>query len=69
MEFGRWQTVLRRIVEENEKLPDAKKRLFDGVNFDTYGEDYDDLREFHELLPKIMRRAWGVHVLQRPGAG
>lgn len=60
VEFGRWQTVLRRIVEENEKLPDGKKRLFDGVNFDTYGEDYDDLREFHELLPKIMRRG-GVY--------
>lgn len=61
VEFGRWQTVLEGIIKSNEALeggnanPDA--RLFDGVFFDTYGEDYDDLREFHELLPKIMR--WG----------
>ena len=55
VEFGRWQEVLDRIIRENESLPDGEKRLFDGVNFDTYGEDYDDLREFHALLPKIMR--------------
>ena len=59
VEFGRWQQVLTRIIEHNESLEGGVKnpaaRLFDGVFFDTYGEDYDDLREFHEMLPKIMR--------------
>ena len=33
--------------------------LLHGVFFDTYGEDYDDLRDFHALLPKIMRQGQG----------
>jgi protein arginine N-methyltransferase 2 len=59
VEFGRWQTVLRNVVDANEKLPggarDENARLFDGVFFDTYGEEWEDMREFHAFLPKIMR--------------
>ncbi|KAI8976817.1 S-adenosyl-L-methionine-dependent methyltransferase [Pilobolus umbonatus] len=41
--FGRWQDMVSQI--------DIK---FDGVFFDTYGEFYDDLRAFHECVPKIL---------------
>jgi len=51
VEFGRWQDVLKRIVDHNDTLEGGREnpaaRLFDGIFFDTYGEDYDDLREFH----------------------
>ena len=63
VEFGRWQDVLRTIIDENEKIEKANERnknnkplrLFDGVFFDTYGEEWDDMREFHGMLPKIMK--------------
>lgn len=59
VEFGRWQDVLRDIIAANEKLPggrsNPKARLFDGVFYDTYGEEYDDMRELHEFLPMILR--------------
>jgi ankyrin repeat protein len=61
VEFGRWQDVLAKIVSENEEITantsgkSKEPRLFDGVFFDTYGEDWDDMREFHALLPKIMK--------------
>ena len=64
VEFGRWQDVVDAIITENDALPGGRTnpdaRLFDGVFFDTYGEDYDDLRDFHALLPKIMRKG-GVY--------
>ena len=59
VEYGRWQSVLRAIADANDALPggvrDENARLFDGVFFDTYGEEWDDMREFHALLPRIMR--------------
>ena len=57
--FGRWQDVLRPIAEANDRLPggaaDPRAIAFDGVFFDTYGEAYEDMRAFHELLPRIVR--------------
>ena len=47
VEFGRWQDVLPRLVEEGRK--------FDAIYFDTYGEEYDDMRRFHAFLPKLLR--------------
>ncbi|GBF88061.1 arginine N-methyltransferase [Raphidocelis subcapitata] len=44
--FGRWQDV----------LPQLLARSFDGVFFDTYGEYYEELHEFHSHLPKLMAR-------------
>lgn len=41
--FGRWQ----------DKLDDIGV-TFDGVFFDTYAEDDQDLRDFHERLPEIL---------------
>ena len=43
--FGRWQDV----------LAEGCGLEFDGIFFDTYGEYYQDLREFHQLLPRILR--------------
>ena len=41
--FGRWQDVI------------AQLGPFDGVFFDTYGEYYEDMRDFHEALPTLLR--------------
>jgi len=43
--FGRWQDVLPGL-----------DRQFDGIMTDTFGEYYDDLREFHQLLPQLLNR-------------
>ena len=40
---GRWQ----------DALPQLKQ--YDGIFFDTFGEDYEDLREFHGILSKLLR--------------
>ncbi|KAD5507891.1 hypothetical protein R6Q59_031401 [Mikania micrantha] len=41
--FGRWQDVLPQL------------EAYDGIFFDTYGEYYDDLREFHHHLPALLK--------------
>eukprot|EP00033_Pygsuia_biforma_P001880 GCRY01002101.1.p1 GENE.GCRY01002101.1~~GCRY01002101.1.p1 ORF type:complete len:379 (+),score=75.38 GCRY01002101.1:165-1301(+) len=41
--FGRWQDVIHSLGP------------FDGVFFDTYGEFYEDMIDFHEVLPTIMK--------------
>ncbi|XP_020211185.1 protein arginine N-methyltransferase 2 [Cajanus cajan] len=41
--FGRWQDVLSQL------------QTYDGIFFDTYGEYYDDLREFHQHLPTLLK--------------
>ncbi|GIL60427.1 hypothetical protein Vafri_15020 [Volvox africanus] len=44
---GRWQDVLP------ELLADAP---YDGIFFDTYGEYYEEMREFHVHLPHLLAR-------------
>ncbi|XP_071716933.1 protein arginine N-methyltransferase 2-like [Rutidosis leptorrhynchoides] len=41
--FGRWQDVLNQLDS------------YDGIFFDTYGEYYEDLREFHQHLPLLLK--------------
>lgn len=41
--FGRWQDVL------------PKLGVYDGIFFDTYGEHYQDLKEFHNFLPQLLK--------------
>ncbi|XP_042376052.1 protein arginine N-methyltransferase 2-like [Zingiber officinale] len=41
--FGRWQDVLPQLES------------YDGIFFDTYGEYYEDLRQFHQHLPKLLK--------------
>ncbi len=40
--FGRWQDVQDQL------------QVYDGIFFDTFGEYYDDLKEFHDMLPNIL---------------
>ncbi|KAH6589118.1 hypothetical protein BASA50_010284 [Batrachochytrium salamandrivorans] len=47
--FGRWQDVL------------ADLETYDGIFFDTFGEYYDDLRDFHQVLPNHLREETGVY--------
>ncbi|KAI9205620.1 S-adenosyl-L-methionine-dependent methyltransferase, partial [Polychytrium aggregatum] len=42
--FGRWQDVVPQL------------ETYDGIFFDTFGEYYADLKEFHEVLPNILRQ-------------
>ncbi|XP_052201174.1 protein arginine N-methyltransferase 2 isoform X2 [Diospyros lotus] len=41
--FGRWQDVLPQL------------KSYDGIFFDTYGEYYEDMREFHQHLPSLLK--------------
>nr|DAD21368.1 TPA_asm: hypothetical protein HUJ06_022831 [Nelumbo nucifera] len=41
--FGRWQDVLPQLES------------YDGIFFDTYGEYYEDMREFHQHLPALLK--------------
>ncbi|GAB2218937.1 hypothetical protein Drorol1_Dr00002170 [Drosera rotundifolia] len=41
--FGRWQDLLPQLDS------------YDGIFFDTYGEYYEDLREFHQHLPRLLK--------------
>jgi protein arginine N-methyltransferase 2 len=43
--FGRWQDVMDQLTH-----------AYDGIFFDTFGEYYDDLHEFHEHLPNILEQ-------------
>eukprot|EP00501_MAST-03F_sp_TOSAG23-6_P000890 GSMAST32.ASY1.ANO1.926.1 assembled CDS len=42
---GRWQDMMEKI----------DNRSFDGIYFDTYGENYGEQSEFHHKLPRILR--------------
>eukprot|EP01125_Pyxidicula_operculata_P011843 TRINITY_DN3877_c0_g1_i2.p1 TRINITY_DN3877_c0_g1~~TRINITY_DN3877_c0_g1_i2.p1 ORF type:complete len:366 (-),score=80.04 TRINITY_DN3877_c0_g1_i2:64-999(-) len=41
--FGRWQDVVGDLTQ------------YDGIFFDTFGEFYEDLREFQQVLPDILK--------------
>ncbi|XP_059279415.1 protein arginine N-methyltransferase 2 [Lycium ferocissimum] len=41
--FGRWQDVISELES------------YDGIFFDTYGEYYEDMREFHQHLPRLLK--------------
>eukprot|EP00469_Lotharella_globosa_P004805 CAMPEP_0167794384 /NCGR_PEP_ID=MMETSP0111_2-20121227/13774_1 /TAXON_ID=91324 /ORGANISM="Lotharella globosa, Strain CCCM811" /LENGTH=366 /DNA_ID=CAMNT_0007687783 /DNA_START=26 /DNA_END=1126 /DNA_ORIENTATION=+ len=41
---GRWQDVMHELGQ------------YDAVFFDTYGEYYEDMREFHSWLPTILKK-------------
>ncbi|KAJ3205294.1 hypothetical protein HDU67_008928 [Dinochytrium kinnereticum] len=47
--FGRWQDVLDQL------------ETYDGIFFDTFGEFYDDLKQFHDHLPNILREETGIY--------
>lgn len=41
--FGRWQDVIPQLES------------YDGIFFDTYGEYYEDMREFHQHLTSLLK--------------
>lgn len=41
--YGRWQDVLSQLGQ------------YDGIFFDTYGEYYEEMHEFHQQLPRILK--------------
>jgi hypothetical protein len=46
--FGRWQDVIDDLGQ------------FDSIFFDTYGEYFEDMKELHDRLPRLLRPA-GVY--------
>ncbi len=42
---GRWQDMLGKLSDH----------CFDGVFFDTYGETYSEMSDFHQHLPRLLR--------------
>lgn len=42
--FGRWQDVIDQL------------EAYDGIFFDTFGEYYKDLKQFHDHVPNILRQ-------------
>ncbi|KXZ55008.1 hypothetical protein GPECTOR_3g171 [Gonium pectorale] len=44
---GRWQDVLPELLDGGP---------YDGIFFDTYGEYYEEMREFHSHLPRLLAR-------------
>eukprot|EP00984_Skeletonema_dohrnii_P015564 scaffold6754_cov127-Skeletonema_dohrnii-CCMP3373.AAC.3 len=50
--FGRWQDELPKLIEEGLE--------FDGIFYDTYGEHFTDLEDFHELMDwdGVRRKYW-----------
>jgi protein arginine N-methyltransferase 2 len=53
IEFGTWQEVLPRLIQQGLQV--------DAVFFDTYGEHFLDLEDFHNLLPHILSKPHGMY--------
>lgn len=51
--FGRWQTELPKLIEEGV--------MFDGIFYDTYGEHFTDLEDFHSLMARALSKPDGVY--------
>ena len=51
--FGKWQDELPKLIKENI--------IFDGMFYDTYGEHFTDLEDFHNTLPKVLSKPNGVY--------
>ncbi|KAJ3080135.1 hypothetical protein HK102_003271, partial [Quaeritorhiza haematococci] len=47
--FGRWQDVVEELG------------VFDGVFFDTFGEFYEDLKEFHDHIPNLLTSSTSLY--------
>jgi protein arginine N-methyltransferase 2 len=51
--FGRWQDELPKLIAEGI--------TFDGIFYDTYGEHFTDLEDFHSLVSKTLKKPDGVY--------
>jgi len=50
---GKWQDVVPQLIQEGVQL--------DGIFFDTYGEHFMDLEDFHRLVPQLLSKPNGVY--------
>lgn len=51
--YGKWQDELPKLVEEGIE--------FDGIFYDTYGEHFTDLEDFHDLMAKVLCKPDGIY--------
>lgn len=51
--FGKWQDVVPKLVQEGVQL--------DGIFFDTYGEHFTDMEDFHMLVPQMLSKPNGIY--------
>jgi type IV protein arginine methyltransferase len=51
--FGKWQDVVPQLLREAVQL--------DGIFFDTYGEHFSDMEDFHKLVPHMLSKPNGVY--------
>ena len=51
--YGTWQTVLPRLIAEGCVL--------DAIFFDTYGEHYMDMADFHEQMVHLLAKPHGIY--------
>ena len=51
--FGRWQDELPKLVAEGVE--------FDGIFYDTYGEHFTDLEDFHALMAQVLCKPGGIY--------
>ena len=51
--FGRWQDEMPKLVNQGV--------MFDGIFYDTYGEHFTDLEDFHEGVARTLQKPNGVY--------
>lgn len=51
--FGKWQDELPKLMSEGI--------TFDGMFYDTYGEHFTDLEDFHNFVSKMLKKPGGVY--------
>lgn len=51
--FGKWQQVVPKLLKAGLK--------FDGIFFDTYGEHWLDMEDFHMYLAQLLEKPHGVY--------
>jgi protein arginine N-methyltransferase 2 len=51
--FGKWQDVMPLLIQEGVQL--------DGIFFDTYGEHFLDLEEFHSQMVHVLSKPNGIY--------
>jgi protein arginine N-methyltransferase 2 len=55
IQFGRWQDVVDKLLTSDSAKANEDGGQYDAIFFDTYGEFFADLQEFHAVLPKLLR--------------
>lgn len=51
--FGRWQDEMPKLMQEGV--------VFDGIFYDTYGEHFTDLEDFHECVARTLQKPSGIY--------